>query len=103
MSHGWGYRIKLTDKGIETFVKEADQSKKLADGNGLHLFITPAGTPTWRIKSRHGNKENSIPSISIRASRLRRRVSSWSRSKSGCGRAKIQWTSAGSSRRPMPL
>ena len=41
---------KLTDKAVKAFVARATAGSKLADGGGLFLFITPAGTPTWRIK-----------------------------------------------------
>ena len=34
---------KLTDKAVKAFVAKAERGKKLADGGGLHLFITPAG------------------------------------------------------------
>ncbi|MDO8437028.1 MAG: Arm DNA-binding domain-containing protein [Nitrosomonadaceae bacterium] len=43
---------KLTDKAVKAFVAKAQRGKKLPDGGGLHLFITPAGGTTWRIKYR---------------------------------------------------
>lgn len=48
---------KLTDKAVKAFVAKAECGKKLADGGGLHLFITPAGGTTWRIKYRIDGKE----------------------------------------------
>jgi hypothetical protein len=48
---------KLTDRAIKAFVAKVERGKKLADGGGLHLFITPAGGATWRIKYRIDGKE----------------------------------------------
>ncbi|MBA4382959.1 MAG: hypothetical protein C0406_10375, partial [Sideroxydans sp.] len=49
--------------------------KKLPDGGGLHLFITPAGGATWRIKYRINGKEKlysigSYPAVSLAAARV---------------------------------
>lgn len=49
--------MKLTDKAVKAFATKAERGKKLADGGGLHLFITPAGGATWRIKYRLDGKE----------------------------------------------
>lgn len=43
---------KLTDAAIKRFVAKAKPGQKLADGGGLYLFLTPSGTPTWRIDYR---------------------------------------------------
>ncbi|MBA5605390.1 integrase arm-type DNA-binding domain-containing protein [Duganella sp. FT3S] len=48
---------KLTDKAVKAFAAKAERGKKLADGGGLHLFVTPAGGITWRIKYRLDGKE----------------------------------------------
>ncbi len=48
---------KLTDKAVKAFVGKAGRGKKLADGGGLYLFITPAGSATWRVKYRIEGKE----------------------------------------------
>lgn len=48
---------KLTDKAIKAFVTRAERGKKLTDGRGLYLFITPAGGATWRVKYRIDGKE----------------------------------------------
>lgn len=48
---------KLTDKAVKAFVSKGESGKKLADGGGLYLFITPAGGTTWRIKYRLDGKE----------------------------------------------
>jgi len=55
-------------------VAQKARGKKLPDGGGLHLFITPAGGATWRIKYRIDNKEKvysigSYPAVSLAAAR----------------------------------
>lgn len=65
---------KLTHKAVEAFVSKADRGKKLADGGGLHLFITHAGGATWRVKYRLEGKEKiysigPYPLISLAAAR----------------------------------
>lgn len=66
---------KLTDKAVKAFVAKAECGKKLADGGGLHLFITPAGGATWRIKYRIDGKEKiysigPYPLVSLSAARV---------------------------------
>lgn len=66
---------KLTDKAVKAFVAKAERGKKLSDGGGLHLFITPAGGTTWRIKYRIDGKEKiysigTYPAISLAAARV---------------------------------
>ncbi len=66
---------KLTDKAVKGFVAKAECGKKLADGGGLHLFITPAGGTTWRIKYRIDGKEKiysigPYPLVSLAAARV---------------------------------
>jgi integrase len=66
---------KLTDKAVKAFVAKAARGKKLADGSGLHLFITPAGGTTWRIKYRIGGQEKiysigPYPLVSLAAARV---------------------------------
>ncbi|MBK9395341.1 MAG: DUF4102 domain-containing protein [Uliginosibacterium sp.] len=56
---------RLTDKGVKAFVASAERGKKLADGGGLYLFITPAGGATWRIKYRIDGKEKPTRSALI--------------------------------------
>lgn len=70
-----GIGAKLTDKAVKAFVAKAERGKKLADGGGLHLFITPAGGATWRIKYRIDGKEKlysigQYPQISLAAARV---------------------------------
>jgi integrase len=66
---------RLTDKAVKAFVAKAERGKKLADGGGLHLFITPAGGTTWRIKYRIDNKEKiysigPYPIVTLAAARV---------------------------------
>lgn len=66
---------KLTDKAVKAFVAKAECGKKLAGGGGLHLFITPAGGTTWRIKYRIDGKEKiysigPYPLVSLAAARV---------------------------------
>ncbi len=73
MSGGIGGR--LTDKACKAFVAQEARGKKLPDGGGLHLFITPAGGATWRIKYRIDGKEKiysigAYPAISLAAARI---------------------------------
>jgi len=74
MPGGIGTR-KLTDSAVKAFVAKGVSGKKLADGGGLHLFITPAGGATWRIKYRIGGKEKlysigPYPLISLASARI---------------------------------
>lgn len=66
---------KLTDKAVKAFIGKAARGKKLADGGGLHLFITPAGGATWRVKYRIEGKEKiysvgPYPLVSLAAARV---------------------------------
>lgn len=65
---------KLSELSIKAFVKAAVSGAKLADGGGLYLFITPAGSASWRIKYRFGGKERLFsvgpyPTITLGAAR----------------------------------
>lgn len=73
MSGGIGGR--LTDKACKAFVAQKTHGKKLSDGGGLYLFITPAGGALWRIKYRIDGKEKtysigSYPAVSLAAARV---------------------------------
>jgi hypothetical protein len=48
---------KLTDIGVKAFIGKDQRGKKLADGDGHYLFLTPAGGATWPIKYRFDGKE----------------------------------------------
>jgi len=80
---------KLSDRSIRAFIAKAKTGeagkKKLADGGGMYLTRTPAGTPVWRIKYRFGGVEGvySIgvyPNIGLEAARAERdQVRGWLR------------------------
>jgi len=66
---------KLSDKACKAFAAQKARGSKLPDGRGLHLFITPAGGTTWRIKYRIDGKEKlfsigSYPAVSLAAARV---------------------------------
>ena len=66
---------KLSDKAVKAFANKAELGKKLADGGGLYLFITPAGSATWRVKYRIEKKEKTYtiglyPGVTLAAARV---------------------------------
>lgn len=70
-----GIAGKLTDKAIKASAAKAERGKKLADGGGLYLFVTPAGGVNWRIKYRLGGKEKvysvgPYPTVSLSGARV---------------------------------
>lgn len=75
----------LTPAQVAAFAKKAASGKKLFDGNGLHLFISQAGTAIWRIKYRLSGKERlysvgPYPEISLGDARADRdKVRKWLR------------------------
>ena len=48
--------MPLTDTEIRT-AKCAEKPRKLFDGGGLYLEVSPAGGKWWRLKYRFGDKE----------------------------------------------
>ena len=48
-------RNKLTDLSIRS-VKPTENLRKLSDGRGLQLWITPQGGRYWRVEYRHAGK-----------------------------------------------
>jgi integrase len=74
---------RLTDRGIRAYLVRARvgkaPTKKLSDGGGLYITLTPAGTAVWRIKFRYDGKERLyspgiFPSVSLEAARAAREV-----------------------------
>jgi hypothetical protein len=66
----------LTDQKVKNAVR-ADRGYKLPDSGGLHLFVTPTGTKSWRLKYRFGGKERRIvfgqyPEVSLKEARVMR-------------------------------
>src|SRR3954469_13954529 len=68
---------KLSDRAIKAFIAKGVTGKKLSDGEGMYLMLTPARTPVWRIKYRFGAVERLYavgvyPGISLTAARAER-------------------------------
>ena len=72
---------RLDDSQIRAFITKAKAgtaaAKKLSDGGGLFLTLTPAGTPVWRLKYRWTGKEKLLafghyPEVSLQVARDRR-------------------------------
>jgi integrase len=74
---------RLSDRRVRSFIAQARAgtagTKKLADGGGLYLILTPAGSPSWRIKFRFAGKERVYsvglyPTISLESARAEREL-----------------------------
>jgi integrase len=72
---------RLSDRAVRAFVVASRAGKaakkKLADGGGLYLMLTPAGTAVWRVKYRLGGSERlysvgTYPEIRLVAARAER-------------------------------
>lgn len=68
--------MPLTDIAIRS-AKPSEKPKKLYDGGGLYLEVSPSGGKWWRLKYRFAGKEKRIslgvyPDISLREARERR-------------------------------
>jgi integrase len=66
----------LTDRRCKTEAA-GDKPKKLFDGGGLHLFISTAGSKTWRLAYRIDGRPQTMsfgayPAISLAAARAKR-------------------------------
>lgn len=66
----------LTDAAIRK-AKPSDKPRKLTDGEGLYLYLTPAGGKFWRFKYRFGGKERLLsigpyPGVSLADARKAR-------------------------------
>ena len=51
--------MPLTDTKIRT-AKPAHKSRRLFDGGGLYLEVSPSGGKWWRLKHRFGGKEKRL-------------------------------------------
>lgn len=65
----------LTDAAIRA-AKPAEKPRRLFDGGGLYLEVSPAGGKLWRWKYRHGGKERRLalgswPATSLKEARAR--------------------------------
>lgn len=72
---------KLSDRAVRAFVTRARagtaSAKKLSDGGGLYIMLTPAGSPVWRLKYRINGKERLyaigvFPEVGLEAARVQR-------------------------------
>jgi hypothetical protein len=72
---------RLSDRSIKAFLARARAGtaakKKLFDGGGLYLTLTPAGTAVWRLKYRIGGRERLVaggvhPEVGLADARAKR-------------------------------
>ena len=49
----------LTDVAIRN-AKPTAKARKLSDGYGLHLLVTPAGGKLWRLQYRYDGKQRML-------------------------------------------
>jgi integrase len=68
--------MKLTDTAVRN-ARPGDRPRKLFDGDGLYLFVSPTGHRAWRFKYYIDGKEKHLhfgryPEISLKAARERR-------------------------------
>jgi integrase len=72
-----GYQqMPLTDTQIRTLKANA-RPRKISDGGGLHLLVTPHGSRLWRLAYRFGAKQKLLafgqyPAVSLADARARR-------------------------------
>jgi len=69
-------RVLLTDSRIRS-ARTIEKPKKLFDGGGLFLFVTPVGGKLWRLKYRFQSKEKLLslgayPHVSLKDARTKR-------------------------------
>jgi len=68
--------MHLSDAQVRT-AKGTDKPRKISDGGGLHLLITPQGGKLWRLAYRSGGKQKLLalggyPAVSLLDARSRR-------------------------------
>lgn len=68
---------RLSERAVRAFIKKAEPGRKLSDGHGLYLTLTPAGSPAWRLKYRIGDTEKLFsigvyPGVSLAQARAAR-------------------------------
>lgn len=66
----------LTDTEIRK-AKPGEKPRKLSDGGGLHLYLTPGGSRLWRMKYRYADKEKLLsfgpyPEVTLAEARRKR-------------------------------
>lgn len=74
--HKWSYRqMALTVNDLKS-IKPGKKTRKLTDGRGLYLLITPTGGKWWRFDYRFGGKRKTLsmgtyPDVSLKEARNR--------------------------------
>ncbi len=68
--------MALTDRQILN-LKAAEKPRKISDGGGLHLYISPSGGKLWRLSYRYDGKQKllsfgSYPAVGLADARLKR-------------------------------
>lgn len=68
--------MALSDAQLRT-LKPGATARKVSDGGGLHVLVTPQGSRLWRLAYRHGGKQKllalgSYPAVSLADARARR-------------------------------
>lgn len=68
--------MPLTDTAIRAF-KPAEKPRKIADGEGLYIQVSPAGGKHWRLAYRHNGKQKvlalgSYPIVGLKDARRKR-------------------------------
>ena len=68
--------MALTDRQIVN-LKAAEKPRKISDGGGLHLYVSPSGGKLWRLSYRYDGKQKllsfgSYPAVGLADARLKR-------------------------------
>ncbi|MER8459021.1 integrase arm-type DNA-binding domain-containing protein [Mesorhizobium sp. M1300] len=68
--------MALSDAQLRS-LKKGDTARKISDGGGLHVLVTPQGGKLWRLAYRYGGKQKVLalgayPVVSLSAARSRR-------------------------------
>ena len=68
--------MALTDVSVKN-AKAKTAARKISDGGGLHLLVTPQGSKLWRLSYRYGNKQKTLalgayPTIPLNEARTKR-------------------------------
>ncbi|HSS71060.1 MAG TPA: integrase arm-type DNA-binding domain-containing protein [Casimicrobiaceae bacterium] len=77
VSRGGSRVDSLTDKKARALRPRDDRAFKVADGRGLHLWVSPSGAKSWRLKFKLDGKERlmalgEFPDIDCEEARTRR-------------------------------
>ena len=69
--------MALSDSACRNAKPNAKKARKLTDGQGMYLFISPTGTKTWRVDYRYEGKRKTAtlgtyPKVSLASARALR-------------------------------